>query len=78
MRQSVQQLQAKLKFDELMILLEDRFELIADRRAGNSRYKLASVLKSAFAMFSLKSASLLDFKRQTIPEQNNLRSIYRI
>lgn len=29
-------------------------------------------------MFSLKSVSLLDFKKQTVPEQNNLRSIYRI
>jgi hypothetical protein len=39
---------------------------------------LADVVKSAFAMFSLKSPSLLDFKKQTIPEESNLRQIYRI
>jgi hypothetical protein len=39
---------------------------------------LADVLKSAFAMFSLKSPSLLDFKKQSLPEENNLRSVYRI
>lgn len=61
-----------------MKFLDERFQLFPDHRANNARYSLASVLKSAFAMFSLKSPSLLDFKRQTIPEQNNLRSIYRI
>jgi hypothetical protein len=35
-------------------------------------------VKAAFAMFSLKSPSLLDFRQQTLPEQSNLRSIYRI
>ena len=78
MRKSFEQLQAGLRFDELMKSLEARFQLFVDQRAGNSRYSLASVLKAAFAMFSLKSVSLLDFKRQTVPEQNNLRSIYRI
>lgn len=77
-RKSFQFLQEQLKFDELMKLLDERFQLFPDHRAGNSRYSLLSVLKSAFAMFSLKSASLLDFKRQTVPERNNLRSIYRI
>ena len=35
-------------------------------------------MKSAFAMFSLKSPSLLDFKQQTLPEASNLKTIYRI
>lgn len=42
------------------------------------RYVLADALKSAFAMFSLKSPSPLDFKKQTDPERSNLRTIYRI
>lgn len=78
MRQTFQELQSKLKFDELMRFLDDSFHTFADHRAGNSRYCLPSVLKAAFAMFSLKAPSLLDFKSQTLPEQNNLRSIYRI
>jgi hypothetical protein len=36
------------------------------------------VLKSAFAMFSLKSPSLLDFKEQAVAEEKNLHYIYRI
>lgn len=78
MRKSFQQLQENLKFDRLMEFLDERFQLYPDRRANNTRYLLADVLKSAFAMFSLKSPSLLDFKKQSIPEENNLRSIYRI
>ncbi len=78
MRQSIQSLQEKLKFDELMKFLDEQFQLFPDHRASNSKYPLASVVKSAFAMFSLKSPSLLDFKKQTNSEQNNLRSIYRV
>jgi hypothetical protein len=89
------------------------FQKFPDHRAGNAlQYDLADVLKSAFAMFSLKAfstivfrnrlltravqyrdregaaehasrnyikaLSLLDFKKRTEPERNNLRSIYRI
>jgi hypothetical protein len=78
MRKSFEERQANLKFDPLMKFLDQRFQLFSDHRANNWRYPLASILKSAFAMFSLKSPSLLAFKRQTEPEQNNLRSIYRI
>ena len=73
------QLQQKLTFDELMTILSTEFEPIPDHRVGNAtRYVLADVLKSAFAMFSLKCPSLLDFKKQTLPEQSNLRSIYQV
>ena len=40
--------------------------------------KVADVLKRAFALFSLKAPSLLDFKKQCVPEENNLRRSYRI
>ena len=47
--------------------------------AANARqYQLPDVLKAAFAMFSLKSPSLLDFKTQTTAEEKNLHNIYRI
>ncbi|HKQ90557.1 MAG TPA: hypothetical protein VJZ77_07745 [Blastocatellia bacterium] len=62
-----------------MDFLYREFQKFPDHRAGNAlRYDLADVLKSAFAMFSLKVPSLLDFKKRTEPERNNLRSIYRI
>lgn len=78
MRQSVKFSLENLKFDRLMEFLDGQFQLFPDGRASNAKYPLASIVKAAFAMFSLKSPSLLNFKRQTLPEQNNLRSIYRI
>ncbi|MCA1601368.1 MAG: transposase [Acidobacteria bacterium] len=78
MAKSYLQLQQHLKFDQLMRFLDREFQHLPDHRASNARYSLADVLKSAFAMFSLKCPSLLDFKKQTIPEQSNLRDIYRI
>ncbi len=78
MRKSFQQLQQYLKFDNLMQLLDEEFRKVSDHRSDNAKYQLADVLKSAFAMYSLKSPSLLDFKKQSVPEVSNLRSIYRI
>jgi hypothetical protein len=47
--------------------LDSQFKSFPDHRACNAvRSELADVVKSAFAMFSLKSPSLLDFKKQTI------------
>jgi|GEM_PF-4256824 len=70
--------QEHLKFDAQMQFLEWEFKQIPDHRANNVTYSLASVLQAAFAMFSLKSPSLLDFQTQTVVEESNLRSIYRI
>jgi len=78
MTKSYLQLQQQLTFDELMSFLDSQFQALPDHRAGNARYALADVLKSGFAMFSLKCPSLLDFKKQTVAEKSNLRSIYRI
>jgi Transposase DDE domain/DDE_Tnp_1-associated len=79
MAKSYAQLQAKQRFDDLMEFLDEEFQKLPDPRTGNAtRYELADVLKAAFAMFSLKSPSLLDFKQQTDPERSNLRTIYRI
>jgi len=78
MAKSYLQLQHELHFDELMRWLDSEFQAILDHRAKNVSYALADVLKSAFAMFSLKAPSLLDFKKQSVPEENNLRSIYLI
>src|SRR5512138_1546284 len=79
MAKNYEQLQQQQTFDELMRFLDSQFKSFPDHRAGNAvRYPLADVLKSAFAMFSLKSPSLLDFKKQTVAEEVNLRNLYRI
>ncbi len=74
MAKSYLQLQQDLHFDELMRWLDGEFQALSD----HTRDALADVLKSAFAMFSLKAPSLPDFKKQSVPEASNLRSIYRI
>jgi|SRR5579884_3046154 len=79
MPKNYRQLQQNLTFDELMRFLDEQFQTFPDKRSGNAvTYQLPEVLKAAFAMFSLKSPSLLDFKTQTTAEEKNLQSIYRI
>ncbi len=70
--------QQKLTFDHLMLTLSQAFARLPDHRRANTSYPLADVLRSAFAMFSLKSPSLLSFREQTRQERRNLRAIYHI
>lgn len=70
--------QEKITFGALMEMLSQEFARLPDHRRVNSRYQLADVLRSAFAMFSLKSPSLLAFGEQTKQEEQNLKAIYHI
>lgn len=70
--------QQQITFDTLMKTLSDKFANLPDHRRANATYDLADVLRSAFAMFSLKSPSLLSFRGQTKQERQNLQSIYHI
>lgn len=65
-------------FEEIFGKVSAKFDEIEDYRANNRTYELGDILRSGFAMFSLKKASLLEFGEQTKPEQENLKSIYRI
>lgn len=67
-----------LTFDSLYKKLHQNFGQIKDHRGNNSSYKLADILSSAFAMFSLKSASLLDFTLRSQVEDQNLEQIFKI
>lgn len=75
MPHNYQKLQEKITFDALMEMLSEEFAQMQDHRRANSSYGLADVLRSAFAMFSLKSPSLLAFKEQTTQEEKNLKAI---
>ena len=70
--------QPLITFDTLMQTVSNEFERLPDHRRANTSYDLADVLRSAFAMFSLKSPSLLAFREQTKPERQNLQAIYHI
>jgi hypothetical protein len=68
----------EIRFEELMSRLSAEFEEIEDHRRGNAKYKLVDMLRSGFAMFSLKSPSLLSFEEQSEQEKENLKNIYKI
>ena len=78
MPRNYKRLQEKITFDDVMETLSEEFAQLPDHRRANSSYELADVLRSAFAMFSLKSPSLLAFKELTKQEEKNLKAIYRI
>ncbi len=61
-----------------MQMVSDRFDRIPDHRANNSKYHLADMLRGAFAMFSLKSPSLLGFGDWTPAEKQNMTTIYHL
>jgi len=54
------------------------FNQITDSRQSNSSYSLSDVLKSSFAMFSLKSPSLFSFQKRSKAEGSNLLKIFGI
>lgn len=66
-----------LSADALFSLVHSSFAKIPDHRIGNPEISLTNALMSAFAMFSLKCPSLLQFDQQQRANEN-LRSIYRI
>ena len=65
-------------FDSLYALVCSLFNKIKDNREDNASYILTDLLKMCFAMFSLKSPSLLNFVGRTKAEDSNLGSIYKI
>jgi Transposase DDE domain len=78
MPRNYKKLQEKITFEALMEMVSEEFAQLQDQRRVNTSYDLADVLRSAFAMFSLKSPSLLSFKEQTKQEEKNLKAIYHI
>ena len=66
-------------FDELLLDLQDKFDLISDpRRQYNHKYSLKNVLLSGVALFSLKDSSLLSFIEQYWTRKSNLKSVFGI
>jgi len=66
-------------FDSLYnYVLVKLFETINDKRASNKSYQVLDALKSGFAIYSLKFASLFSFRGQSKAENSNLRSVYGI
>ena len=66
-----------LSADALFSMVRTSFAKIPDHRIGRPEISLADALMSAFAMFSLKCPSLLQFDEQQRADEN-IRSIYRV
>ena len=62
--------------DALLRSIQDVFSHIPDHRKGDTELPLGDALMAAFAMFSLKSPSLLAFDK--VRAEDNLQSIYGI
>jgi len=65
-----------LSADALFRLVRGGFATIPDERGGHTEISLTDTLMSAFAMFSLKSPSLLAFDKHRV--EGNLGTIYGI
>ena len=65
-----------LSADALFRLVQNGFASIPDARAEDTEISLLDALMSAFAMFSLKSPSLLAFDKERV--EGNLQTIYGI
>ena len=65
-----------LSADGLLRAVRTSFEDINDPFPGAPEIALADALMSAYAMFSLKSPSLLAFERRRMNDEHNLESIY--
>src|SRR5215472_2083394 len=65
-----------LSVDALFRLVRNGFARILDDRAEATGISLADALMAAFAMFSLKSPSLLTFDNERV--EGNLQTIYGI
>ena len=63
-----------LSADALLGLLRTDFADIADHRSGDRDISLTDALMSAFAMFSLKSPSLLAFDKERT--EGNVQRVY--
>jgi len=73
-------LRKHLNADALFTAIRREFEKIPEFRTGDVEISIPDALMSAFAMFSLKDPSLLQFdsRREDLAECQNLKSIYGI
>jgi hypothetical protein len=67
-----------LSFDSVYGELHQGFSQLPDQRRSNSSHSLGDIVSAAFAMFSLKSPSLLNFSLRSRQEDKNLMEVYKL
>ncbi len=63
-------------YDNIAVEHFRQLDQLDDRRANKS-ITISDALKSAFAVYSLKSSSLLDFRPKAPAEEKNLKQCFR-
>ncbi|MBC7408247.1 MAG: hypothetical protein H7339_07655 [Arcicella sp.] len=76
MKLSYKILQKSLNVDTLIVNIRSRFDSFIDKRGKNSSISLTDILMSAYAIFSLKYSSLLQFEIQNPIEKENLMNLF--
>lgn len=66
------------QFGYLLGKVQQVFGSVPDHRRSNASIGMTDILSSAFAMFSLKSPSLLSFEKRSQAEEGNLQRLYGI
>jgi len=73
-----QDLKSGLSFDALYGLLGSLFDQTEDPRGSGCSYRMSKLLRTGFAIYSLKNPSLVQFEKRSRSESENLKSIYGI
>ena len=68
----------RVNMDSELLKLRELFSIVSDFRSNNLSHALPNILMSGFALFSLKSPSLLNFEQQSKTSRKNLYNIYGI
>jgi hypothetical protein len=67
-----------LSADALIKTVRSSFEQVGETRKGKAQIPMEDGLMAAFAMFSLKDASLLQFDKRRAEQPINLKTIYKL
>ncbi len=67
-----------LSADALIRSIRSSFEQVDETRKGKVQIPMEDALMAAFAMFSLKDASMLDFDKRRVEGPTNLKTIYKL
>jgi hypothetical protein len=67
-----------LSADALLRTVRNSFEQVGETRKGKAQIPMEDALMAAFAMFSLKDPSLLQFDKRRVERPINLKTIYKL
>jgi len=67
-----------LSADALIRSVRSSFEQVGETRKGKAQIPMEDALMAAYAMYSLKDSSLLQFDKRRLREPTNLKTIYKL